>query len=333
MSTGEQQPPDWNPYQQPGYHQDNPYQHATVPMDKAGAAMPPQGPGADKSHKTKMTLAIVASIAMVVAVTVGGFVLVGGSDTSDDPPLAQPAGDGDEDDGEEDPDGEDGDGDDGDEDDKPSDPRGGTKPQFDPVVADDWNVQAIADRGIIFDVPPDWKVESTTMQYMWEINIEGEELEEGEDPGMLSIRGPGASPQDECGNNPAVVGTTGELGATDTAAAAENSAFQYVLGVYDNNQRGTRKDVAAEPFSNDHGFEGHIASATVEGFPLSKDRHGEEQENECHPPGGKVVVVSYVTPSGDLASWLAITDTGVDGELDDETIEKMTGSLRPFSTE
>lgn len=331
MSAGEQQPPDFNPYQQAGYHQENPYQHATVPMDQAGGGVPPKGPGPDKAHRTKMALAIAASVAMVATVTVGGYLLVGDSDKDDKPEVALPADGGDEGDGEGEGDGEDAegeetegeDGEDG-EDEKPSDPRGSTKPQFDPVVAEDWNVQAFVDRDIVFDVPPDWEVLSTGTYIGWELVIDGEEA------GSMNLRAPATSPKDECGNEPALVGTTGELGASDTAAAAENSAFQYVLGVYDNDQKGTRKDVPAEPFSNEHGFEGHIASATVEGFPLAKDTDGNEVENECHPPGGKVVVVSYVTPSGDLASWLAITDTGVDGELDDETIEKMTSSLRSY---
>jgi hypothetical protein len=345
MSAGEQQPPDWNPYQQAGYHQDNPYQQSTVPMGQAQAptgGMPPQGPDADKPHKTKMTLAIIAAVAMVVGTTVGGVLLTGGDGKSDDPVVAKPAdGGGDEEkdpEEDEDPDAEgdpdEGDPDEGDpdegedEDEKPSDPRGGTKPKVDPVVAEDWQVQALPDRDIAYDVPPEWEVDTPTTQYLWEIHIDGEEPEEGENTPMLSIKAPASSPLNECGYAPVSVGTTGELGAANTEKAAENSAFQYVLGVYDNNQKGTRKDVPAEAFSNDHGFAGHIASATVEGFPLGAT--AEEKDEPCHPPGGKVVVVSYVTPTGDIASFLIISDTGVDGEIDQDTIDKMLGSLRSY---
>jgi hypothetical protein len=295
--------------------------------------MPPQGPDADKSRKTKMTLAIAAAVAMVVGTTVGGVLLTGGD--KDDPVVAKPADGGGEEEkdpeGDEDPDaGGDGEDDpDEGEDDKPDDPRGGTNPEVDPVVAEDWQVQALPDRDIAYDVPPEWEVLSADTYIGWEINIEGEEPEEGEDPDTMNVRAAARSPIDSCGLNPALTGTTGELGAANTEKAAENSAFQYVLGVYDNNQKGTRKDVPAEAFSNDHGFAGHIASATVEGFPEVKENE-DDPDGECHPPGGKVVVVSYVTPTGDIASFLIISDTGVDGEIDQDTIDKMLGSLRSY---
>lgn len=326
MSTGDQQPPEWNPYQQAGYHQDNPYQQPTAPIAQAGGFPPgtPGGPaGADKSHRTKMTLAIAASVLMVAGVTTGGVLLVSGSD-SDEPVVSADGGPDEDDDEDEDrtlePDngedeGEDGDEDEGDE--KPRDPRDSGVVKPDPVVADDWQVQTRLDRGIAYDVPPDWELMSPDIDIYWEIEIDGENA------GTMSVRGAGLSPEDACGYSAAVSGVTGERGATSTAAAADNSVFQYALGVYDNTQVGTLVTEDAEPFTSDHGLEGHIATGTIEDFPV-------DEEDECASPGGAVTVVSYTTASGDLASWLLIRDTGMDGEIEQDTVDKMVSSLRPY---
>ena len=320
MSTGEQQPSGWNPYQQAGYHQENPYQQPTVPFDQAGGGVPPNGPGPDRAHRTKMALAVAASVIMVAAVTTGGVILVADSDTSDGPVVAQPSDDetDPETDGEDEPDGEG----DGDGDDRPSDPRDRGLEDVDPVVAEDWQVQAHPERQIAYDVPPERRMLPVVTFVSWNVDLPNDdgELEETQFP----VRGATVYQDEFCGSGSsrAVAGVTGSLGSPDTEQAAVSTALNYVLAAFDHEQQGTRTDVPPEPFSNDQGLEGTLAISTVEGFPVENE--------ECHSPSGKAIAVSYVSNNGDILVWLLVMDTGVDDEVDQETIDKMLGSLRPY---
>ncbi|URN13953.1 hypothetical protein LUW77_29185 [Streptomyces radiopugnans] len=120
----------------------------------------------------------------------------------------------------------------------------------------------------------------------------------------------------------AIVGSKGGQGSRNTAEGAEIAAENFVYFAY-GEQKDTVKLTKAKKFSNEHGITGHIASATATGV---------EKENKCDSDG-KVVTVSWIDGSNDLRIWVLVTDAGVDDEVSRATIDKMTGSLRPYAEE
>ncbi|WP_157996899.1 hypothetical protein [Streptomyces otsuchiensis] len=327
MTTGPQQQPEpgSNPYLQPEYHTPNPYQQATAAGPAvAGTGGSGGGKGGGLSHTAKMSLAIAASVVMVAGTTVGGFVLTSGSD-DDSSSVAAPPGDGDidEDGDETDPDGDadtetDGEDDGEDEDEKPSDPRGGLNEPVEPVVDDDWQVQAFPERNNAFDVPPEWTLSKLDVIRGYEFYDEDDEHQ------LIALRGAATYMEGFCGSSSsrALVGTTGARGASSTEQAASNEALNWAHFAYDETQSGTRTDTPPEPFTNDQGFEGHIAISEIEDFPI------DEEDEDCASPSGKVIAISYLDAASDVVVWLMVVDTGIEDELEQETIDQITNSLR-----
>jgi hypothetical protein len=317
MRPGEQQPgagqnPQWsNPYQQPGYQQPNPYQQPTAQWQ--GAGMPPSGDGGGRKGRT--AIAIVVTAAVVAAAVITGVVLLGGDDKDDTNAKGKETAEPTEDpvDKEE--------ADEKDDESDADDPRRGPQQKPDPVVAPDWQVQTIAKRYNAFDVPPDWKVNSEGFM------VGFEDTREGHDPEPLVIMSAASTYKDKwCGNaSRAMAGTKGGQGATGTAEAAENEAMNWALSGYDQEQLGTLKVSDPEPFESEHGISGHTSTATIKDVPA-------DPEAKCEAADGKVVTVSYLDAKNDLATWVLITDTGVDDEVDDATIEKIMNSLRPYNS-
>ncbi|WP_165986941.1 hypothetical protein [Streptomyces sp. YIM 98790] len=336
-----------NPYQQPGFHQPNPYQQPTVPGAGAGyggwqphettAPMPPvppdggsgKGGAAGSGGRGRMVAAIIAAVALVAAAAVGGVVLVSGKDDGGGT-SAQPSG-GDKDEQQEQEQdgentGEDGEagsteggteGEDGEEL-RPDDPRAGVAQKPDPVVADDWQVQTIAKRSNAFDVPPDWKVDSESVYAGYEFEHEGEDM-------SFILSAPVYYMDGYCGSGSSRIfaGTTGSLGATDTASSARHEARNWALAAYDRKQKGKLTVTEAEEFSSEHGLQGHISTATVENVPV-------EDGDECATSSGKVIAISYKDARADIATWLMIMDVGYEGEVDQAVIDKIVNSLRPY---
>ncbi|NJP64861.1 hypothetical protein [Streptomyces spiramenti] len=315
----------------PAGHWDGPGEH-TAQLSAAGA-------GGARSHRTRMSLAIAAATLMVAGTTVGGFLLTRDGDGNPPPPAAAGEADTESDgtgadaDAEEDadlPEGED-DGAPADEDEaeRPSDPRGSPGGRPEPVSGDDWQVQYLADRDVVYDVPDtdEWDVRSPDTILGW-----GEK--EPEEEGGLTTpqfvgRGTALFNDAACGryNSRAVTAVTGARGATGTADAAEGIAHVYVNGIFDPDTTGEYTLVDAEPFSNAQGFEGHIATGLVTGYEPSEDA-----DPECAATSAAVVAVAYLDGSHDVQVWFALLEREVDDALDDDTLATITDSLRHFHT-
>lgn len=367
MSSGEQQPggeghPQWqgpgqqspqptppwqgNPYQQPGhaqpgYPQQNPYQQPGYTQGQPPYPAPPgqwtqpspAGKPPGGGNGGRVALAVVAATAVIAAAVVGGVILLRGEGdaqpagkggTTVPPATAQPSGEEDEGGGADRGGGDTGEEGSGGPD--PDDPRQGVLQKPDPVVAPDWQVQTIENRHNAFDVPPeDWTVNSEGTMMGYEDEREG--ADQGQPLVMMSAVSTymdGWCPEAEYGlSSHAMAGTKGGQGATGTAEAAENEAANWALAAYDQHQEGTLEVSDPEPFESGHGIAGHTATATITGVP-------EDSGEPCGTFDGKVVTVSYLDLNNDLATWVLVADTGFEDELDEETIQQMMNSLRPY---
>ncbi|MCI0386393.1 hypothetical protein [Streptomyces sp. CNQ085] len=310
-----------NSYRTPGYRAPSPYRdpgHRGQPAGQwgqpgtPGAPRPPQGGGKSRNA----AIAIVAAVAVIAAAVVTGVLVLSddegkkaagpGSSVSPSPGLstAEPSEDA------------------GAERDDPTNPRDDVAPEKPGPVVPGWKVVTNARHHNAFDVPADWDIDSEPM-----IIGHGENKEEGAPFAMprVAFSAPAHHEKGWCeaGGDKytrATVGSKGGQGSRSTAEGAENAAESFVHFAY-----GEHKDTVeltkAEKFSNEHGITGHIASATATGV---------KKENKCDSDGG-VVTVSWIDGSNDLRVWLLITDAGGDDEVPRATIDKMTGSLRPYA--
>lgn len=317
--TGAPQP---GSYQQPGYPQQQGQQAHTWNAPAApGAPQPPQGGG----DKRKKTIAIVTAGAVVAAAAVVGVVLFSGDDGDDKKDTAKestkpsaPAGS-QQPGGSQEPTT------------TPENPRGGgdnpraADPAAKPVIPG-WKTVISAKRHVAFDVPDtaDWKVESAGLSV-------GFESDKGKP--LVVMSSPAKYKQDACSvkvegstrpdtSDLGGTGTKGALGAKSEASAAEIEAENWVFAGYDQKQTGQRKVSKAKPFESDHGLKGYAASATVTGV---------KKTGKC-TTDGKAFTVAYTDINGDYALWVLHAATGVDGELPNETIEKIKSTLRPLKS-
>lgn len=208
----------------------------------------------------------------------------------------------------------------------PDDPRSPVLPVPDPVVAPDWQVQRIFDRHNAFDVPPDWEVGSESRLIGYE-----DSREDGNGDLAVAMSAVSTYMDDWCdeADGPswrAAAGTKGGQGATSTEEAAENEARVWALAAYDQEQRGTLRVTEPEPFESEYGITGHTATATITDVP-------EDPDAPCGTSEGEVVTVSYIDSENNLATWVLLRDTGFEGAVDDETVELMMNSLRPYPEE
>jgi hypothetical protein len=208
----------------------------------------------------------------------------------------------------------------------PDDPRGGVIHQPDPVVAADWQVAANDRRGIAYDIPPEWTLQAADFVYYVE-REETDETNEDENPYLVAMTSVGAYDENWCGadGNPrSATGVRTRQGAANTADMAELEARDWALASYDQNEEGTLEVGESEPFTSEHGMTGHLATATISGFP---------QDPECPVAGAKVTVFSYLSEAGDLTTWTLVTDTGFEEEPDQDTIDNILNSLRPYQAQ
>ena len=311
MDSGQQNPAEQptNPYQQAGYHQQNPYAQQPTAAWPSGDGSGGAGGG---NHRLKMTLAVTAAVAMVAGVTVGGFLLVNSDDGDGAPRAGQSPAPEPDPDGDDDTDTDtDGDGDDG----PPDDPRGGVRVDPDPVV-DGWQTMPNVTFNNVFDVPAEWTLNHGHVQG-WEKEVDGEQV-------YTLMSEPAVYLAGFCGpgTERAIAGTRGARGwEASTEHTAEVSAREFALAAYDQDEKGTLTEQPPEPFTNDQGFEGHIAVATIEDFP-------HDETDECAAPSGEVIAISYLNASSNIMTWLLVRDTGIEEELDRETVDTILSSLR-----
>ncbi|WP_328297464.1 hypothetical protein OG389_06265 [Streptomyces sp. NBC_00435] len=320
-----QQQPPTAPYgdQQPGYGypQQPPAPQAwgqqppTVPVPQWGGTPPPPPPRGGSPFSTRTVAIVAVSAVVVAAATTGWFVLNRDGKTSteaDDKPSnspSAPASSGAASSGSPAPAS------------PGANPRGGADAK--PVIPG-WKVVINPKYGTAFDVPPDWNVLSSGMS----IGFEDDVKNDGSPLVMMSA--PAFLKEDWCkvdsnkdgkeeSTSLAASGTKGGMGAKDTAEAARNEAGNWVFAGYAQKApKGTTKVSEAKEYTTSSGLKGHMATATVSGLP---------KENKCSSDG-KSVAFSFTTAKGDISTWVLYGAAGVQGEVSQETYEKILSSVR-----
>ncbi|MBW1603297.1 hypothetical protein JJV70_14550 [Streptomyces sp. JJ66] len=304
-----------NPYQQPGgLSGQQPWGQPTGP----GSPQLPPGGGRPKNTTRNTVLAIAVSLAVMAGAVVTGVWLL--SDDGDGDPkgggvppatasadpsrstakTGEPEGD-----------------------DQGSGP-GDDEPR--PVV-DGWQVVVNSEHNSAFDVPAAWEPASETTIVGWG---ESEESEDALIPApAVAMSAPAFLEENWCRDSEggsysrAVVGTKGAQGAKNTEEAALAAAQNFVYYRH-GGENGEGKELVdwteSETFSNDHGIEGHIATAT---------HTGGEKTDKCQADG-KSVAISWLDGERNLRLWVLVSDTGVKEEVPQKVIDTMTASLRPY---
>jgi hypothetical protein len=198
----------------------------------------------------------------------------------------------------------------------PDDPRQPMPEQQTPVVGDDWQVVISSLRHVAFDVPPEWEVVSESKLHRWD------DIDTGES--VFVLEGGATYGDGQCGEGPrALVGTRGAQGTTGTAEASELTAALAGWAAFYQTEEGTTSVTEPEPFETPYGITGHITYATVTDLPT-------EPDDDCAAPGGLSIGISFLNSESDLVAWSLIANTEYDGELSQDTIDRIVGSLRPY---
>ncbi|GAA1011063.1 hypothetical protein STXM2123_2030 [Streptomyces sp. F-3] len=309
QQPGYQQP---NPYQQPGYQQPNPYAQQpqwsapTVPMDKA---QPPQGSGGG-DNRTKL-VAIVSATAVVVTAAVTGFLVLGG-DKDDkaggtaDPKASQSAS-----------------------------ADASAEPSDSPSVSDDnprgtetveptipgWKVVINPKRGVAFDVPADWEVQSPGLSIGFE-DKDGKPLTIMS--GVAKYKSKWCTSDDDKDGRSedtalAAVGSKGAEGAKDTDEVAVNTVAWWVYGGYTQpDKKSLTFDKKAKPYTTKSGIKGSIAWAQSNNTP---------QKGKC-ASDGKALTFGFKNSAGDFVAWNFYGAKGVKEEVPTETIMRILSTVR-----
>ncbi|MEU2586921.1 hypothetical protein ABZ612_29000 [Streptomyces avermitilis] len=300
-----------NPYQQPGYHQTNPYgqqpqppsqpqpqpQPWNAPTQPAGAPVsPPTGGG----NRTKV-VAIVAAAAVVIAAGVTGFVLLGGGkdDRADPDPTKsvspQPSS---------------------------SNPRG---TDTDRATIKGWKVVKNPQRHIAFDVPPQWALKASS----WVTYVS--ENDDPDDTPLIGMSAPAYLKEQWCGSDDdrdgtkeyaplAGAGSRRSNGAKTPAEAARNDAATWVYGAYAQPDKKLVTSGAVESFTTKSGITGSLATASSSGVEKSK---------KCRTDG-KATVFAFKDDTGDIVSWAFFGARGVSDEVPDATVKQILGTVRLY---
>lgn len=174
-----------------------------------------------------------------------------------------------------------------------------------------WRPVPRKERGIAYDVPRSWSVES-------EGTLLGFENSDGT-PKVL-MGGAARHKKDWCGTDErAVTGTKGATGAKSTADAARTAAASWARAAYTDEFGGTVRVGGTVSFTNKHGLKGSMVTATVTGTSEAKDKCASD---------GLVRAVAVKDSDGEYAVWIVVADTGVEDAVTAREIETMTGSLR-----
>ncbi|MFE2479681.1 hypothetical protein [Streptomyces sp. NPDC001194] len=336
MWPGQQQPPGGqqnpqdahqNPYQQQGQpaqpgQQPNPYQQQPgygypqagyqpqPPTQPWGQPQQPvQPPKSGGSPFSTKTVAIVAASAVVVAAAgTGAFVLTRDdkkNDVADNKPAASSSA--------------------------PAASQAPASPGANPRSGDDvkpvipgWKVVLNPKYGTAFDVPPEWNVASAGVISGFTDDSKNDGMP------MISFSAPAFLKEDWCkidsnkdgreeSTGLAGTGTKGGQGAKDTAEAVKNEAGNWAYAAYAQKApKGTVKVSEPKEYTTSSGLKGHMATATAIGVP---------KENKCSSDG-KSIAFSFKTANGDFSSWILYSAAGVQGEVPQETMDKILSSVR-----
>ncbi|MFH8565387.1 hypothetical protein [Streptomyces sp. NPDC017988] len=313
---GEQNPQDQsrNPYQQPGYQQPNPYQQQapwnapTMPGEsRGGAPEPPRGNG----RRTKV-IALAAAAAVVVAAGVTGVLLLGDdkdeqgakdeTSASAEPGPAKPSASGSAD-----------------------NPRAGADPG--PTVPG-WKVVVNPKRGIAFDVPPEWSLESRDWAGGY---VEEKDADDESAPFLAAYAAPAYFKEKWCASDDdkdgvkdhvplAAAGTRGNKDAKSTERIARHDATMWVYGAYTQPDRKKVTTGPVESYTTKSGLKGSLASATSAGV---------DKQGKCDSDG-KATVFAFKDSAGKFASWSFHGAKGVREELPDATVRKILSTVREY---
>ncbi|MCF3123909.1 hypothetical protein IPZ68_29995 [Streptomyces arenae] len=316
---GEQNPqgPGGNPYQQPGYQQPNPYEgqapwNAPTVPGGPGATVPEAphvGGGGGRGGRSTL-IALVAAGVVVVAAGVTGALLLGGDkdDTARPDPTSSgsPAPT-------------------GSADDNPRAGDGMPKP-----TVPGWKVVVNPKRGLAFDVPAEWSLESRD----WAGGVVDEKDAEDENAKFLAaFAAPAyfkekwcASDDDKDGTNDytslAAAGTRGNRGAKSPEEAAREDATGWVYGAYAQPEKSRVTTGPAESYTTASGLRGSLVTATSSG--TAKD-------GRCDSDGN-ATVFAFKDSGGEIASWSFHGARGVEGELPDATVKKILATVREYES-
>ncbi|GAB2891267.1 hypothetical protein GCM10027074_69440 [Streptomyces deserti] len=320
---GEQNPQANNPYQQPGYQQPNPYQqpgyqqpnpYAQQPQWGApapvGAPQPPQGGGG--GNRTKL-VAIVAAAAVVVAAGVTGFLVLGGDkdDTADGGKDGKPSSSASTDTTTSADPSPTGGGD---------NPRGGGELK---ATVPGWKVVVNPRFGTMFDVPADWEIESTdtSVGFEWEEKDGKLDRTTVTAPAYLKSKWC-TSDEDKDGREEdtalATAGTRGEDGAKNTDMAAETRVPWWIYGGYTQPDKKSVKFTKPKPYTTASGIKGSVATAHSVSTP---------QKGKC-ASDGKAVTFAFKNGAGNFVTWNLYGAKGVDGEIPEQTVQKILSTVR-----
>ncbi|WNI32284.1 hypothetical protein [Streptomyces sp. ITFR-6] len=188
-----------------------------------------------------------------------------------------------------------------------------------------WNTVVNAQRGITFDVPPSWARKSAS----WVSYVAKDD--DPEEKPLVAMMAPAVlkekwctSDDDKSGSEEdtplASTGTTGEKSSKNTAAAAKDTATNWVYGAYTQPDR-TRLTIGEpEPYRTKTGIQGSLVTVTSSGTPAKGKCDGDD----------KAVTFAFKNAKGVFVSWTYVGAHGVPDEVPDTTIRKILSTVRLF---
>jgi hypothetical protein len=191
-----------------------------------------------------------------------------------------------------------------------------------------WQVVVVPQRGLAYDVPPDWRIEEPDI-------IIGFEEEDPSAPFGYSPRvvmsgvARGGDRGQDCATDSgdtaaSYTGTSGAGEVVDTAQMAGYLAGEWASAAFENDAGPPAvSQVAAEPYAA-NGLTGHVVRATADALVGSPP-------DPCAPVHGRVAVASVLAPAGDdVYNFVVYGDADGPHALPEETVAMILSTLRPI---
>ncbi|MEV5241577.1 hypothetical protein AB0K89_21100 [Streptomyces cinnamoneus] len=188
-----------------------------------------------------------------------------------------------------------------------------------PVVPG-WKVVVNPQRGIAFDVPPEWDRKSVD----WASYVA--EQDDPDDKAIIGFKAPAMLKEEWCrtGNDSttplAAAGSRSEIGARNTDDAARRNAGLWIYGAYTQPDKKKIKTSPAKPFTTGSGLTGSMATSYSA---------GPEKTGTCDY-NGKATAFVFKDAHGDFASWSFHGVKGVAEEVPDATVRKILYTVRVY---
>jgi hypothetical protein len=193
-----------------------------------------------------------------------------------------------------------------------------------PTVAG-WKVVVNPERGIAFDVPADWALQSAS----WVSYVS--EDDDPQDKPLVAMKAPAVLKERWCGADEdkdgeidytplASAGTRGNNGArsTEEIARADSAAWVYGLYAQPDHKKVTTGRVAS--FTSASGVTGSVATSRS---------FGVAEKGKCDSDG-KATTFAFKDLDGDFASWSFVGAAGVGEEVRDATVEQILNTVRLY---